>query len=160
MIHYGKGSDDAMLSNGDIHQNTGIVSDPGIGTDMDITRLHLLFLARTNHISGLTRVIDDHDIGRDTHMILNHNPVTSADDAALRDDHIISDKKNPFLRVPVLWVEVNAGVSIHSDVISEMHISGPVDHHPRCDVDIFSIRSKKKPVFEIAQRIPEPLFLH
>jgi hypothetical protein len=66
------------------------------------------------------RVIDDHDIGENTYDP-HHNPVTSADDAP--SEMITSFPIKNFLEFLVLWVEVNAGVSIHSDVIPDAHIA-------------------------------------
>jgi hypothetical protein len=41
-----------------------------------------------------------------------------------------------------------------------MNETGAVDHHPRLDVDIPSVGTKKKTVLQVRKGIPKPFLFH
>jgi hypothetical protein len=61
----------------------------------------------------------------------------STDDDILGNMNILPNEQDSFLRFPVSRVNVDICVSFDPDVISNMDIPGPVDHHSGFDVDIF-----------------------
>jgi hypothetical protein len=119
-----------MFSDRHIRKDTGIESDPGIGSDGNRTGLDRLFLAGADDIPWFSGVVDDHHIGRDSHVIFDNDPVTGTDHAPFRDDHIVANEENLLFRSFVFRMEIDARISLDPDMISEMDEAGPVDHHP------------------------------
>jgi hypothetical protein len=130
LVYHRKGPYNAMFPDRYIWKNTGIISNPRIGPDVDITGLNGLLLAGANDISRFAGIVNDHHIRRDSHVILNDDPVAGADDTPFGDDDFVPDKKKPFLRFLIFRVEINARISFDPDVISKMDESRAVDHHP------------------------------
>jgi hypothetical protein len=93
-------------------------------------------------------------------MILDHNPVAGADNAALGDDHIVPNEKQSLFRILIPRMKVDARVSLDPDMVSQMNIPWPVDYHAKLDIDILPITPKEEAVLKIDERIPTSFLLH
>jgi hypothetical protein len=57
-------------------------------------------------------------------------------------------------------MNVDIGIPLDADPVSDMDVLGPGDDHPGFNVNILPVGPKKKTIFNIGQWIPEPFPLH
>jgi hypothetical protein len=57
-------------------------------------------------------------------------------------------------------MNVNIGISLDADPVSDMDVLRPGDDYPGFNVNILPVGPKKKTIFNIGQWIPEPFPLH
>jgi hypothetical protein len=136
-----------VFPNSNVGEDTDIVSQPGAIANIDGSNLDFLLLQRPPDISGLSGIVGDASIGGYPHIFSNDNLVEGADDGPFGDVRVFSDEQDAFFGMLVSWMDIDVRIPFDSDVIADVNIPRPVDHHSGFDIDIFAVGSKKKSIF-------------